>query len=102
MNKARQLASALLAISGEWERARDEKMTDAQIIAEWEWDHDPIPKAFGGPDDAWNLTPRKRADHRSKTAKLDIPRIAKDKRIRRKLTTHELRMARKIAGRGDD
>lgn len=60
-------------------------MSDDQIISLFQFDHDPIPHAppFNGPDEAWNLTPRPIMEHRTKTAKRDVPVIAKTKRIAR-------------------
>lgn len=55
-------------------------LTDAQIIARFHFDHN-IAHADGGSDEAWNLTPMPVADHRRKTALVDVPRIAKGKRI---------------------
>jgi len=73
-------------------------MTADQIIAAFDMDHDPIPKAHGGPDEPWNLTPRLRADHRAKTAKQDIPAIAKTKRLRRSEQEFRDRLLAKDAG----
>lgn len=56
-------------------------MSDDQIISLFHFDHDPIPHAHGGPDEAWNLTPRPLAEHRIKTAKRDIPQMAKTRRL---------------------
>jgi hypothetical protein len=61
-----------------YERAKG--MTAKQIIAEFQFDHG-IFHAHGGPDKAWNLTPRPKAAHRRKTAKIDQPAIAKVKRL---------------------
>lgn len=58
-------------------------MSDDQIISLFHCDHDPIPHAEGGPAEAWNLTHRLIAAHREKTAKVDVPTIAKGKRLRR-------------------
>jgi hypothetical protein len=55
-------------------------MSGKEIEALWHFDHN-IPHAIGGTDDHWNLTPRLVDDHRAKTAKLDVPQIAKTKRI---------------------
>lgn len=85
-----KLAAALLTIrrpneNGElvpvisFEEAQ--KLTDAEIIAKYHFDHYPIPHALGGPDRAWNLQPLPKDTHGEKTAKIDIPRIAKAKRI---------------------
>lgn len=56
-------------------------LTADEIISRFDWHHFPIPHAHGGPDEPWNLDPMLRADHRKRTAKVDIPQIAKTKRI---------------------
>lgn len=86
-----KLASALLQMvrpndKGEFERIiphEDAKqMTDEQVISLFQFDHDPIREADGGQTIGWNLTPRLIVAHRIKTAKKDIPEMAKAKRIR--------------------
>ena len=56
-------------------------MSDEQIISLFHFDHYPIPHAHEGPDEAWNLEPRLIAEHRTKTAKIDVPMMAKVDRI---------------------
>lgn len=63
-------------------------MSDSQILSLHVWDHYPIRKADGGPDQAWNLTPRLISEHRAKTAQVDVPEMAKSKRIRAKEARH--------------
>jgi hypothetical protein len=90
------------------------KMTEAEIEALFEYDHN-IHHAIGGACQHWNLTPRLKAEHRQKTAKQDIPQIAKTKRLekateefRRKLLaksgqipeTSDTKQKRKIQSRG--
>lgn len=75
-----------------------QRMTADKIIALFHFDHYPIPHAQGGPDEPWNLVPMPRADHAEKTAKIDIPQIAKTKRIRRK---HEESRQRMLTPRED-
>jgi hypothetical protein len=70
-------------------------MTADEIIARFDWDHT-IAHAHGGPDEPWNLTPMLREDHREKTSKIDVPRIAKSKRIQRDNEEHARRMLEKI------
>jgi hypothetical protein len=60
-----------------------QRMTEDQIIALFHFDHYPIPHAQGGPDAPWNLVPTLRPEHAEKTAKIDIPQIAKTKRLSR-------------------
>jgi len=57
-------------------------MTEAQILARFDFDHWPIRKADGGPDAPWNLEPRPTDEHDAKTRTIDVPQIAKQKRIR--------------------
>jgi hypothetical protein len=85
-----KLASALLTIrrpneNGElvpvisFEEAQ--KLTAEQIISRFEFNHYPVPHAFDGPAEPWNLDPTPKAEHREITAKIDVPRIAKAKRV---------------------
>lgn len=60
------------------------RLTEDEIISRFHFDHYPVPKALDGPDEPWNLKPLPVADHREKTAKVDIPAIAKAKRIAKK------------------
>ena len=57
------------------------QMTEDQVLSLFHFDHDPKPKAFGGTDEHHNLVPRPIREHRIKTAKVDVPRIAKAARI---------------------
>lgn len=57
-------------------------LTADQIIARFHLDHG-IFHAHDGADQPWNLTWRSVQEHREKTAKIDIPAIAKGKRISR-------------------
>jgi hypothetical protein len=75
-----KLAAALRELAGI--PYKDAKaMHVSQIISLFEFDHDPIPHAHGGPSLHFNCMPRLRAGHRLKTAKIDIPMIAKVKRV---------------------
>ncbi len=56
------------------------RMSVKQILAHYEYDHWPVRKRDGGPDEPWNLTPRPVLEHRAKTAKIDAPQIAKDRK----------------------
>lgn len=62
---------------------RAKTMTEDEILSVYEWQHYPVPKAHGGEDVHWNLEPMVKAAHHEVTAKIDIPRIAKSKRIAR-------------------
>ncbi len=101
-----KLASALLAledyqadpVTGKTRRMRLIPYTDAQlmtsdqIISLFAFDHYPQRKADGGSDEPWNLEPRLIRAHRAKTAKVDVPEMAKSKRIRRKEEEHHGRI----------
>ena len=56
-------------------------ITEDQILSRFDWHHDPIQKAHDGPDVHWNLEPMLIAPHRKKTAEVDVPGIAKRKRV---------------------
>jgi hypothetical protein len=55
-------------------------LTEDEILAKFEWDHN-VHFAIGGACQHWNLTPTPKAQHRQKTAKQDIPQIAKTRRL---------------------
>jgi hypothetical protein len=57
------------------------QLTAKQIIRRFHFDHYPVPHAHGGSDHPSNLTPLPVVVHRTKTAKIDIPMIAKTKRV---------------------
>lgn len=63
------------------DREMAKQMTADQIVSLWQWDHHPVPKALGGSDHPTNLTPRPIIEHRIKTAKVDVPTIAKSNRL---------------------
>ncbi len=107
-----KLAAALLqmkrptADGSGWERiiSHEEarQLTAKQIISRFQFDHHPIREVDGGPAEPWNLDPMLTAEHRAKTAKIDLPQIAKGKRIRKAEVEHAERMARKGGHEGDD
>jgi hypothetical protein len=81
-----ELTRARLQNSGWLEEANrfyeDSKLMSAdQINSLFHFDHHPIHHANGGPDEPWNLTPLMIRQHRTKTAKRDLPAMAKDTRI---------------------
>jgi len=97
-----KLAAALLHMKryvgdGEWENIISSKeaplLTADQIIARFHFDHYPIPHAEGGPDEPWNLDPVPTADHKKKTATIDVPGIAKRKRVAQSHIEHTRTMA---------
>lgn len=73
-------------------------LTADQIISRFHFNHYPIPHAHGGPDEPWNLDPEPVEHHREITAKIDIPRIAKGKRVVKAEAAHQAVMAAKQAG----
>ena len=73
-------------------------LTEDQILARFEFHHDPIPKAHDGPDVHWNLTPLPKAKHREITAKIDIPRIAKGKRLSKQQNAFRRRLLARSEG----
>lgn len=94
MNLKIKLAATLLQL-GDIPYDDGVQMTAEQIISLYQWDHFPVRKCDGGPDEPWNLVPRLIAEHRTKTATIDQPQIAKGKRIRRKWAQHQQRMTSK-------
>lgn len=58
-------------------------LSEDQVLSLVVWDHDPIPHAHDGEDVHYNLVPRLIPGHREKTAKQDIPQIAKTARIKK-------------------
>lgn len=62
------------------------------IISLYSFDHG-IRHADGGCDEAWNLTPALIAAHREKTAAIDVPQMAKSKRIRETQASHGAKMS---------
>jgi hypothetical protein len=75
-----KLAAALLQL-GHIPFSQAQRMTADEIIALYHFDHYPIPHAQDGPDEPWNLRPLLVAAHHEVTAKVDVPQIAKTKRI---------------------
>jgi hypothetical protein len=73
-------------------------LTADQIISRFHFNHYPIPHACGGPDEPWNLDPEPVEYHREITAKIDIPRIAEEKRIIKKQAAHQAAMESKLTG----
>ncbi|MET4187645.1 hypothetical protein ABIB86_000406 [Bradyrhizobium sp. JR1.7] len=56
-------------------------LSEDQVLLLVHWDHYPIPHAEGGSDSHFNLVAALVPGHKEKTAKIDIPGIAKRKRI---------------------
>lgn len=97
LNLSVKLASALLQIRDkegilliEWEHAK--LMSATQINSLFHFDHYPIRHEAGGPAEPWNLVPRFIPAHRIKTAKIDIPEIAKIRRVTKQQEEFAARM----------
>ena len=56
-------------------------LSEDQVLSLFHWDHTVIPHAEDGPDVHWNLAPELIVPHRKKTATVDVPGIAKRKRV---------------------
>lgn len=88
-NKTEKLAAVLLMLrrgTGEWlipSPLRDVG-TPEQICRGVVWQHEHPVALGGGGNDPRMLTPMQKADHDEITAKRDIPRIAKVKRLTKK------------------
>jgi hypothetical protein len=84
-------------VDGKWELIlnHDEAkaLSEDQILSLFHWDHDPIPHAEDGADEHHNLVPNLIAPHREKTAKVDVPQIAKRKRVAAAHAEHTRAMA---------
>ena len=85
-NLRTKLAAALLQIKDgdgkpliSWAHAQ--LLSAEQINSLFQFDHYPIRHEAGGPAEPWNLVPRLIPDHRIKTAKFDVPQVAKARRI---------------------
>jgi hypothetical protein len=96
-------AAALLALTDKagqplipWDHAK--QMTAHQIISLFAFDHYPIRVEAGGPSLPWNLVPRLIRAHRRKTAKRDLPEIAKIRRITRVEEEFRARLLAKAKG----
>lgn len=79
-------AAALLKL-GDVEYLHAKQMSEDQIISLYHVHHN-IHHADGGVDEYWNVEPMLIAPHKERTAKIDVPTIAKNKRIRKKRETH--------------
>lgn len=109
-NLREQLAAALLEMkvanaNGQLvpviDRDEAKQMDADKIIARFELDHWPIPVALGGTNHPTNLLWREKGEHREKTAKQDIPAIAKHKRLTAKQAAFRRRLAAKDGHGGD-
>lgn len=67
-------------------------LSEDQILSIFHWDHDPIPHAEEGEDAHYNLVPKLIPGHKKKTATIDVPGIAKRKRVATGHIEHTLTM----------
>lgn len=74
-----KLAAAIGALFLTYDERR--LLSEDQVLSLVNWDHDPIPHAEDGTDDHFNLVPLLIGGHRAKTATVDVPGIAKRKRV---------------------
>lgn len=98
IDKAAALAAQVLEIPYE----HRELMSAEQVLSLLNFDHDPIPHAHGGSDEHFNLTGLSIMAHRQKTATIDVPQIAKTRRIATDDARHQAIMAAKTALAGTD
>jgi hypothetical protein len=75
-----------------------EAMSADEVLSLAHWDHYPVPKAENGSDHHSNLYPRLIHEHRARTAAIDLPGIAKRKRVSRAHSHHQAVMASKATG----
>ena len=72
-------------VDGKWEliltHAEAKALSEDQILSLFHWEHGVVPHAEGGEDVHYNLEPMLIAPHRKKTATVDVPGIAKRKRV---------------------
>lgn len=89
-----KLAAALACLLPQSQRdeLRANRVSPEMVISLFRHDHI-TPHADGGSDEWWNIDPLQTAVHEEKTAKIDVPRIAKGKRLRAKLARHNAIMA---------
>src|SRR6185312_12613661 len=77
-------------------------MSAEQVLSLLNFDHDPIPHTHDGPDLHFNLTGLSIMAHREKTAKHDVPKIAKTKRIAADDAKHQAIVAAKAGLENND
>lgn len=95
-----RLAAALCALTdGSGQRLIPHEhaklMSEDDVISLFHFDHYPIRHEAGGPLAHWNLDPRMIPDHRMKTATIDVPQVAKAKRLDLAETVHKAALASK-------
>jgi hypothetical protein len=96
LSKTTKLASALLAL-GDVPYDDAKIMHEKHIISLYDFHHNKRASEDGG-NHFSNLEPMLRAAHRERTRKIDVPEIAKNKRIQRKQQEFLRSLWRKDAG----
>jgi len=79
VNLKTKLAAAIGALFLTYDERKE--LSEDQVLSLVHFDHDPIPHAEGGTGDHFNLVPLLIGGHRVKTATVDVPGIAKRKRV---------------------
>lgn len=92
----RTLAAHLVARVFEIPHEHQKLLHEDQVLSLIERDHWPVPVAEGGTNHFSNVWARLIADHREKTRTVDVPTIAKNKRIRRNEMIRRYNAAAKI------
>lgn len=89
-------------VNGRWElilnHAEAKALSEDQILSLFQWDHGVVPHAENGEDVHWNIEPMLIEPHRIKTRTIDIPGIAKRKRVSK---AHEEFRARMLTPRDE-
>ena len=102
-NLTEKLAATLLvwldAIGNGIPYKQAQQMTADQIVSLFQFDH-ARRRAHDGSNHPTNLTPRLYRDHREKTNKIDIPEIAKGKKLAKSHSLHQDNVARKAGNPG--
>lgn len=84
-------------VDGKWElilnHAEAKALSEDQILSLFQWQHGVIPHGEGGPDTHFNIEPMLIQAHRKVTREVDIPGIAKRKRVATAHTEHERTMS---------
>lgn len=95
---AAALAHTMVEVDGKLVRAISyddaKELSSEQILSLFQFDHG-VHESIDGPTVHWNLTPRFIAEHRRKSNKIDIPQIAKTKRISAEQEAFRRRMLEK-------
>ena len=105
---ATQIAAAVLSVVREIDgklvpiipREIAVNLSAGEILAMVDWHHI-VPHAIGGSDHPSNIEPILRPEHKARTAKIDVPQIAKTKRIAKAEQDFRVRLSAKTGRTGD-